>query len=253
MHSLLLALAPLLFLAAAIIGTDALGRPLTDEERRRFGALLEEHDYPGLRLVALRFALKLTRNKHRAQDLMGRADLRFVRTGWDPSKVDLVRCLCRLVWSEWTNAKSETEAARKAEEGFLRELEATDGLKLARATPPKSSESGEKTRTHEWAVPSHEEKATELEVGIETAINGRAKLAKLKVMFEKAGDEVNLLWLNRQLDDGKVKDPQTLAAETGRPVQDFYVAAKRRKRAILQLLANERGVEWVEEEHPRDA
>jgi len=79
------------------------------------------------------------------------------------------------------------------------------------------------------------------------------KLAKLRVRFEKAGDEVNLLWLNRQLEDGKVKDPQTLAAETGRPVEDFYAATKRRNRHVQRLLANDRGVDSVEEEPSSDA
>ena len=59
-----------LLLLAAVVGTDRLGRPLTDEEKKRFGALLREHDYPGARLVALRFAYKLTRSLQRAQDLM---------------------------------------------------------------------------------------------------------------------------------------------------------------------------------------
>ncbi|HEV3189371.1 MAG TPA: hypothetical protein VGY54_02680 [Polyangiaceae bacterium] len=66
----------------AILGTDRLGRSLTPEESKRFGALLREHDYPGARLVALRFAHKLARTRNRAQDLMGRADLRLVRLGW---------------------------------------------------------------------------------------------------------------------------------------------------------------------------
>ena len=109
-----------LFLLVAAIGTDTLGRPLTDEEKKSFGALLREHDYPGMRLVALRFAYKLTKNRVRAQDLMGRADLRLVRSGWDPAKVTLVSCLCRLVWSEWTNERTETATTRKAEQGFMR-------------------------------------------------------------------------------------------------------------------------------------
>src|SRR5260370_5955891 len=84
---LLLPLTALLVLAVAVLGTDRLGRPLTDDEKKRFGALLREHDYPRMRLIALRFAYKLTRSKARAQDLMGRADLRFVRSGWDPDRV----------------------------------------------------------------------------------------------------------------------------------------------------------------------
>src|SRR5579872_4272425 len=91
----------LVFVAiVGILGTERLGRPLTPDEKAVFGALLREHDYPGARLVALRFAYKLARNVARAQDLMGRADLRLVRFGWDPKEVPLVQRLCRLVWSE---------------------------------------------------------------------------------------------------------------------------------------------------------
>jgi hypothetical protein len=75
-------------------------RPLTDDEKKRFGALLREHDYPRARLVALKFALKLTRSKARARDLMGRVALRLVRFGWDPDALSLKRCLWRRYASE---------------------------------------------------------------------------------------------------------------------------------------------------------
>jgi hypothetical protein len=39
-----------------------------------------------------------------------------------------------------------------------------------------------------------------------------------------------------------------MAAASGRGVAEFYDAAKRRKRAVQRLLANEQGVEWVGEE-----
>ncbi len=45
-----------------------------------------------------------------------------------------------------------------------------------------------------------------------------------------------------------VTDLQKMATDSGREVADFYAAAKRRKRAVLRLLARERGVEWVDEE-----
>jgi hypothetical protein len=208
----------------AVVGTDRLGRPLSDEEKRRFGALLREHDYPGARLVALRFAYKLTRSRVRAQDLMGRADLRLVRFGWDPTKVTLVRGLCRLVWSEWTNEGTESATARRAEEGFIRELEVTEGLK----------------------VPSHEEQTAALAASAESHTRASARLEKLRAMFEKAGDEVNLRWLAFELED--VTDLQQMAAASGRDVADFYAAAKRRSRAVQRLLADERGVPWSEEE-----
>jgi hypothetical protein len=211
-------------LLAAIVGTDRLGRPLTDEEKRRFGALLRAHDYPGAWLVALRFAHKLTRSRERAQDLMGRADLRLVRSGWDPREVPLAKRLCRLVWSEWTHADSESVAARKAEEGFVRELEVTEGLK----------------------VPPHEEHVTAHEATAEARTKASVKLEKLRAMFEQAGDEVNLLWLKLELEG--ISDLQQMAAASGRDVADFYAAAKRRKRAVQRLLANERGVTLSEEE-----
>jgi len=207
----------------AVLGTDRLGRPLTDEEKKRFGALLREHDYPGARLVALRFALKLTRARLRAQDLMGRVDVRLVRTGWDPAEVSLVRRLCRLVWSEWTHAIEETEAARKAEEGFLREMQVTEGL----------------------AIPSAEQRAAEYETRTEARMYAKAQLEKLRAAFENAGDAVNLLWLDHSLEEET--DLQKMAAQSGRDVTEFYSAAKRRKRVVRRLLAEERGVPYEED------
>ena len=203
----------------AVLGTDRLGRPLTDEEKKRFGALLREHDYPGARLVALRFAHKLTRSRLRAQDLMGRVDLRLVRLGWDPSEVALVKRLCRLVWSEWTNATSEDETSRRAEESFLREMEVTEGL----------------------VVRSAEERAAEEE----KRRAARVQLEKLRGSFEQSGDEVNLLWLAHSV-DGET-DLQKMAERSGRDVAEFYAAAKRRKRVVQRLLAEERGVAFEED------
>ena len=199
-----------LFLLAAVVGTDRLGRPLTDEEKRHFGALLREHDYPGARLVALRFAYKLTRSRQRAQDLMGRADLRLVRFGWDPAKVTLVRGLCRLVWSEWTNEGAESAIARRAEEGFIRELEVTEGLKLAPARTATVDAPGT-GKGPEWAVPSHEQQRAAFAASAESHTKASAKIEKLRAMFEKAGDEVNLRWLAFELEG--VTDLQQMAAQ----------------------------------------
>jgi hypothetical protein len=203
----------------AFVGTERLGRALTDDEKKRLGALLREHDYPGARLVALRFAHKLTHGIGRAQELMGRVDLRLLRLGWDPAEVPLVRRLCRLVWSEWTHAVGDTEKARKAEELYLRHLEATEGL----------------------VVPSVEHRAVALESTRESQAHAKARLEKLRAAFETAGDEVNLLWLRYSL-DGET-DLQKMAAASGRDVAEFYAAAKRRKRAVRNLLAEERGVD----------
>ena len=211
-------------LVVAVLGTEHLGRPLTDEEKKRLGALLREHDYPGARLIALRFAYKLTGSRVRTQDLVGRADLRLVRFGWDPARVTLIRGLCRLVWSEWTHVVEASGTAQGAEEGFLRELEATEGLE----------------------IPSHEAQVTALETSRESRATASVQLEKLRATFEEAGDAVNLLWLKLELEG--VSDLRQMAASSGRDVGEFYAAAKRRKRAVLRLLANERGVTLSGEE-----
>ncbi len=208
----------------AVLGTDRLGRPLTDEEKKRFGALLREHDYPGKRLVALRFAFRLTQRRASARDLMGRADLRLVRQGWDPKDVPLERRLCRLVWSEWTHAVEEDEAAGRATERYFHELEATEGV----------------------SVPSAERHALDREASEKKRAHAQAQLDKLRAAFVKAGDEVNLLWLDASFED--VVDAQTMAQRTGRDVAEFYAAAKRRKRVVGRLLAEENGAPYNEEE-----
>jgi hypothetical protein len=208
----------------AVLGTDRLGRPLTDEEKKRFGALLREHDYPGKRLVALRFAFRLTQRRASARDLMGRADLRLVRQGWDPKEVPLVRRLCRLVWSEWTHAVEENEAAGRATERYFRELEATEGV----------------------SVPSAERRALAEEASEKKRADAQAQLDKMRAAFVKAGDDVNLLWLDASVED--VLDAQTMAQRTGRDVAEFYAAAKRRKRVVRRLVAEENGAPYNEEE-----
>jgi hypothetical protein len=213
-----------LFLLVAFVGTERLARPLTDEEKKAFGALLREHDYPGVRLVALRFAHKLTRSRERAKDLMGRADLRLVRFGWNPAVVSLTRCLCRFVWSEWTHESAETDAARRAAEGYLRELEVTGGI----------------------SAPSTEQQAAAAESTRAARAHAEGQLEKLRVAFEAAGDEVNLLWLGYA--SAGETDLQKMAAASGRDVTEFYAAARRRKRAVLRLLGEERGVKLAGEE-----
>jgi hypothetical protein len=201
----------------AVIGTDRLGRPLTDEEKKRFGALLRKHDYPGARLVALKFAHKLCRSRQRAQDLMGRAAVRLVRSGWDPDKVSLVRCLCRLVWSEWTHAIEETDTARKAEEGFFREMEAETG----------------------GAAPS----PGDLIAARQRRLDAKESLEELRRVFEAAGDEVNLAWLEYSLQE--IDDPKEMARLSGRDVREFYLAADRRKRHVRRLIAAKNGIKLV--------
>src|SRR5580700_3205024 len=104
-----------MFVATVTLAAERLGRPLNEEERKQLGKLLREHDYPGARLIALRFALKLTRNQGRAEDLVGRAELRLIRLGWDQAAVSLVQCLNRYVWSESQHENREIRTGRNAE------------------------------------------------------------------------------------------------------------------------------------------
>jgi len=129
---------------------------------------------------------------------------------------------------------------------FLRELEVSEGYKFVRPKHDSTQETGDAAQKPEWSVPSHEQQITELETAREARTKASVRLEKLRAMFEKAGDEVNLLWLKFELAD--VTDLDEMAKASGRDVADFYAAAKRRKRAVQRLLANEHGVDWVEEE-----
>ena len=200
-----------------IIGTDLLGRPFTDTERKRFEVVLRQHDYPGARLVGLRFAFKLRRTVPGAQDLMGHADLRLVRQGWDPNLVPLVNRLCRLVWSEWTNEASETAAPRKVEEMFLKEMD----LELGKTAP------------------SPENTAAFLQTRFDASAYARTQLDRLRAAFEAAHDEVNLLWLKCSLEE--ITDPGEMAKLSGRDVTEFYRATDLRKRHVMRLIAADRG------------
>ena len=158
---------------------------------------------------------------------MGRVDLRLVRFGWDPAEVPLVNRLCRLVWSEWTHTVGDTEKGRKAEEAFLRDLEVTEGLVTA----------------------STEHQVTTLETARAARAHAVAQLEKLRAAFESSGDEVNLLVLKyaseKGIDPGDMKG---MVAASGRDIAEFRAAAKRRSRAVLKLLAQERGVSFDDKE-----
>ncbi len=78
------------FIGTLYVGTDRLERPLTEPEKKELSARLAEHDFVGASLVSLRFAFKLRRSVPAAQDLQGRANLRFVRPApVVPSATDL--------------------------------------------------------------------------------------------------------------------------------------------------------------------
>jgi hypothetical protein len=204
--------------AGTVLGTDRIGRAFTHEEKRALSAELRKHDYEGARLVALRFAYRLTRDRERARELMDRVDNRLVRLGWDSAAISLPRYLCRLTWSEWTHAVEEQDRALAKEGAFLRDRRAIDGM----------------------AAPSVEERAADVEAKTAAEARARAALEKLRAWFEAEGDVVNLIWLDAALQqEGELPDAQTLSAQTGRAATEFYAAAKRRKRAVARVLGAE--------------
>jgi hypothetical protein len=209
---------------AAYPGTLRLRRPLTPAERKALSDLLRAHDYPRARLIALRFGTKLMRNLAGGEDLAGRAALRLVRQGWDPSKVSLVKCLCRFVWSEWTHHKDERATQREAEEEFL-ERQKLEG--------PHVSPSPAEVLAREAAERAREAR-------------NQAHLDRLRASFQAAGDEVNLLWLAYTVQG--IDDLQRMATESGRDVTEFYRAADRRKRHVNRLIAENRGVKYEEDD-----
>jgi uncharacterized protein YdaU (DUF1376 family) len=204
--------------AGVILGTDRVGRAFSHGERRALRALLQANDYEGARLVALRFAHKLTRDRDKARDLMGRVDSRLVRLGWDPAAISLPRYLCRLVWSEWTHGVDDDTRRREVEGAYALEQQVLYGT----------------------SAPSAEDQAVAAETKAAAEAEARAAIAKLRAFFEAEGDTVNLLWLEAALQtDGELPDVQALAAKTGRYVTEFYAAAKRRKRAVARVLGAE--------------
>jgi len=197
------------FVGTWYVGTDRLGRPLTNPENAELSRVLRANDFVGASMVALRFAYKKTQSHGRAQDLLGRVNLRLVRLGWDPREVLLVKRMCRLVWSEFMHEVEESANARRAEEMFLLQ-ERAEG----RDDPEEVAAQRERRR---------EEEAQEAR-----------RLQSLRALFLEAKDELNILWLDYTLKG--IREPADMARESGRDVKEFYRAADRRKRHMERLL-----------------
>jgi len=203
---------------APVIGTDRLRRPFTDDERSYFEKVLRAHDFNGARRYALLFARRLARSNAGAQDLLGRALLRLVRWGWNPNEATLAKRLCRLVWSEWTHEKGEDARRQQAEERFALEMKVHD------ADTAKSTE--------QLAVRLADEQAEEA--------HARRMVDRLRQRLIERKDNVNLIWLDETL--AGETDMRKMAQKSGRDVQEFYAASKRRARIVAELLAEDNGV-----------
>ena len=205
---------PTAFVGTLYVGTDRLGRALTNPEKNDLSSLLRKHDFVGASMVSLRFAYKLRRSKPAAQDLQGRAQLRLVTRGWDWKVIALVKCLCRFVWSEHTHEKRESAATRRAEETFLTEQGIHSG------TTAGSPE--------DFAVRLEEERAADT--------RSAARLEALRAAFTEAKDTVNLDWVKYRLEGDT--DLEVMAKKCGRDVTELHAAQKRRKRLAIRLAAD---------------
>jgi hypothetical protein len=238
--------------SGSYLGTDRIGRPLTDAESKQLAQLLRKHGFKGANIVALRFAYKLARSKAGAEDLRGRTWLRFIRWGWDPNKVTLVRGLCRLVWSEHTHQVKETEKARTAEEAFIAEQLAAGELVL-----PAAPQAGDPLRQkQELVAPSYEQKIERLDAERDDDERRQKKLAQMRTALgmlrerlDEQGDEVNADWLKLRLEG--IESPKDMAKETRRRPEDFYAAQKRRGRVVRSVLAEVTGERQLDDDEEK--
>ena len=225
----------------AYLGTDRIARALTGEERDRLERMLREHGYLRAKLAALAFATKLARNPGRADELVSRMNLRLVCQGWDPERVTLKQAMVRFVWSEHTHEKQETDAAKRAEERFLREHEAT-----GQPRPAAPTRGDPLLATREPFVPSVE--AQLLELGLERRDEARAArrmalhtavYAELRKRLDAKKDHANVVILD-EMERGN-DDLAVVASRSGFTPEELYAAQKRRKRLVKSLLAEARG------------
>jgi len=173
-------------------------------------------------MISLRFAFKLRRSKPAARICKARAPPPdHARLGLEV--IPLVKCLCRFVWSEHTHEKRESAVARRAEEVFLREEGILSGN----------------------VAPSAAELAVRIESERQEEERNTAQLDALRASFTEANDEVNLLWLDYT--QKGISDPEEMACESRRKVEDFYLATKRRENHVMRLAAAAAGVKYEED------
>ncbi len=219
------------------LGTDRIGRSLTDGESGRLDKLLRDHGFRAASVKAFRFALKLTKTRGRAQDVVSRANLRLVCTGWDPNAVSLQKRLLRLVWSKFTHDRREEVVGRRVEEEFLRE-EGIHG-----PVPPAAAARGDPLQPSpkEPAVSSIEQEAITLEEEQAELAARRKKLDALIERLRANEDEVAIEYL--ELRRQGIVSPAKMVEACGRDVdvKVFYEAARRVQRLVERIAGEKPG------------
>jgi len=219
------------------LGTDRIGRRLTDAESRRLDKLLRDQGFRAASVHAFRFALKLAKTKGRAEDVVSRANLRLVCTGWDPNAVSLQRRLLRLVWSEFTHDRREEVLARRVEEEFLRE-EGIHG-----PVPPPAAARGDPLRPSpkEPAASSIEQEAIALEEEQAELADRRKKLDELTSRLRAEKDEVALEYLEFRRNGTVSPAKMVEGAAREVDVKVFYEAARRIQRLVERIAGEKPG------------
>ncbi len=189
-------------------------------ERLRFEEMLLGQDTAAALAVAVGYAFKRTKSHVMARHLANDAfTLVWERCSWDPAKGPaLPVLLCGIIRSELSHEKEKGERREDVEQRSLADpgtspdaIETPEALALA--AREKREEEAAAVADQEW----------------------------LRSAFEKAGDEVNLLWLKLALEGVPHDDPAAMAKAAGRDVNDFYRAQERRKRHLKRMLTLERG------------
>ncbi len=227
------------------LGTDRIGRALTDPESRRLDQLLRDQGFRLASVHAYRFALKLAKTKGRAEDVVSRTNLRLVRTGWDPNAVSLQRRLLRLVWSEYTHDRREEVLGRKLEEAFLGEQG------IHGPVPAPAARRGDPLRPSpkEPAASSIEQEAIAREEEQAELADRRRKYDALVARLRANADEVAIEYLEFRR-KGTVS-PAKMVEASGRDldVQVFYEAARRVQRLVEKIAGEEPGARRDDDEN----
>ena len=190
---------------------------------------LEEHllgeDLEGAMVVAYEYAFALTESEGNARELVRRArTLLWERATWDWDEYTLREYLCGVVKSLFSN--DARAAVLRAEK---------EGEVVAEAK-----------HLGETRAQSPEQLAIDAEEREQRRATASGQLEELRRAFVRAGDKVNVQWLDFQLQG--IEEPAEMAKLSRRNVRDFYLAADRRKRHVARILAERRAADAKEKE-----
>jgi hypothetical protein len=133
-------------------------------------------------------------------------------SSWDPAgEHTLGAVLCAIARSERSKDARAEERRAKAYEAYALQLDVLQH---------------ENTLSPEEAALQRAQRRAEKRAA-------KGKVLRLRRSFERAGDVVNQIWLDLRLKG--FETPAEMAAQSGRPEKDFYLAAARRRAHVERL------------------